>query len=233
MATWSNHVTIAGPRNGTTSHTIDPNGGTVVAGANFTATAGRLLVACADGGVTSTTPSGWTLPTGGSAINQSGLYVWWRSAAGSDTFSSTHNASNYPVVFDIYEFAAGSSFVSSAASTGGSPTGATGPTLSGLTGTNWVAAVAGQANASGEPSSSVAWNNGVEAADTSVVFSATDGYTYSLSYREDYASATAASTATITGNTSNFVERLVFAVNVAGGATPLPPEFVQPPRRAT
>jgi hypothetical protein len=115
MSNWLNHVTIAAPRNGTTSHTCDPTnatgGGTVVTGSTFTPTSGRLLVVVCYGAVTFTTPSGWTLPTSGSAVNNGGLYVFYRTAAGSDPFTTTQNGSNYPVVFDIYEFATGSTFV--------------------------------------------------------------------------------------------------------------------------
>jgi len=44
MATFTNHVTIHAPANGTTSHTVDPSSGTVGNGSLFTPTAGRLLV---------------------------------------------------------------------------------------------------------------------------------------------------------------------------------------------
>src|SRR4051812_44300088 len=105
MVDWVNHVAIAAPRNATTTHNgITPSSGTVVAGTAFTPTAGRLLICLCEGAVTSTTPAGWTLPTGGSAINSTGLYVWYKTAAGSDTVSTTHNASNYPAVFDFYEY---------------------------------------------------------------------------------------------------------------------------------
>ena len=52
MVQWVNRSLIQAPRNGTTSHTV-----------SFTpATAGNLLVCVAEGAVTSTTPTGWTLP---------------------------------------------------------------------------------------------------------------------------------------------------------------------------
>ena len=213
MATWLNHVAIAAPRNGTTSHTVDPNGGTVAAGSNFSPTAGRLLVCFAEGAVTSTTPSGWTLPTNGSAINNTGLYVCHRTAAGGDTITTTHNASNYPVVFDFYEFNAGSTFTGSASSTGVSPSGGAGPTLSGLSGTHWDAGIMGQIFTS-TGAVSMTWNAGVEAVDTKVDASGTDGYLYGLTYTEDATGSSASYAATST-NTVDTVERLVVSVVVA------------------
>lgn len=217
MVKWLNHVTIAAPRNGTNSHTIDPSSGTVVAGALFTPTSGRLLVCVVEGAVTSTTPSGWTLPSGGSAINNTGLYVWYRTAVGGDTFSTTHNGSNYPVVFDIYEFPAGSTFIGSAAQGNVSASGGAGPSLSGLTSSaNWRAAAVGQ-DISGAAPSSFTWSNGTEAVDTSIAASGTDGYGYSLTYLEDETGATYSSAATST-ITFTSCERLVFAFNIPAGA---------------
>lgn len=215
MATYLNHATISAPRTGNTTHTVSPDGtgGTVVDGSAFTPTAGRLLVVCVGGAVTSTTPSGWTLPTNGSAIGSSGLYVFHRTAAGSDSFATTHNGSNYPVVFDFYEFAAGSTFVASASATGVSENGGAGPTLSGLTGTNWVAGVINQVLTSTSSAFSISWSNGVEEVELVVPQSGTDGYVYGLTVREDYTGATSSSAATSTWNQS--AERLVFAVNVS------------------
>lgn len=220
MATWLNHVALTGPRNGTTTHTVDPSTGTVVAGSTFTPTAGRLLVVLAYGAVTSTTPAGWTLPTNGSAVNSGGLYVWTRTAAGSDTFSTTHNGSNYAVSFDIYEFAAGSTFVSCASATGVAVTGGAGPTLSGLTGTNWIAGAVGQVNNT-VSTYTTSWSTGVEAADSSVAQAVTDGYNYGLTYLEDSVLTSASAAATTTFGAGPTVERLMFAVNVsgAGGGT--------------
>jgi len=219
MVKWLNHVTIAAPRNGTNSHTVNPASGTVVAGSAFTPTAGRLLVVLAEGAVTSTTPSGWTLPAGGSAVNNTGLYLWYRTAAGGDTFSTTHNGSNYPVVFDIYEFAAGSAFIGSAAQGNVSASGGAGPSLSGLTAAaDFRAAVVGQ-DITGATPSSFTWSNGAEAVDTGVPLAVTDGYGYSLSYLEDQVGATYSSAATST-ITSMSCERLVFAINAVDPPPP-------------
>lgn len=221
MASWVNRVVIAAPRNGTSSHTVDPSSATnVVAGAAFTPTAGRLLVVIVEGSVTSTTPSGWTLPTSGSAVNNTGLYVWYRTAAGGDTFTTTHNGSNYPLVFEVLEFAAGSTFVKSAAATGVSYTGGAGPTLSGLTGTNDLIAVAGQ-GLSNSVTETVSWSAGTKTSQVSVPNVSTDGYTYSTSVLTDSTLTSWSSAATFSGD-GGFgftAERLVFAVNGAAGSS--------------
>lgn len=225
MVTYLNHVTIAAPRNGTTSHTVSPSSGTVVAGSSFTPTAGRLLVCVVEGAVTSSTPAGWTLPSGGSAVNNVGLYVWHRTAAGSDALTTTHNGSNYPVVFQFFEFAAGSTFRSSAAATNVA-SGGSSPSLGSLPGTAvWVGYVigGGRVDAAGGTVASVAWGTGVEAADTYTDRAGgTDGYVYSLAYSEDFTGTSASSTASVTNNAGTFnYERLTFAVNAAtGGSTP-------------
>lgn len=222
MASWLNHVTIAAPRNATTTHTVDPSTGTVVAGSLFTPTAGRLLVVGVSGAVTSTTPSGWTLPTNGSAIGGSGGYVWTRTAAGADTFTTTHNGSNYPVVFDFYEFPAGSTFVACASLPGVASNGGSFPTLSGLTGTNWIAGVASQNDNTTATGNSFTWDMGVEAVDTFTPQGGgpgTDGYGYSLTYLEDSVLTSASPSAASTLTTAT-IEKLTFAVNVATVAAP-------------
>lgn len=229
MASWSNHAAIAAPRNGTTSHMlVSPSTGTLVAGAYFTPTAGRLLVCVVEGAVTSSLSSGWTQPTGGSAVGSTGLYVWWRqSTMGMDTIGTTHNGSNFPVVFDWFEFPAGSTFVA-ATSAINVANSSSGPTLSGLTGTNHLFGALGQDN-SGATTQTVTWTTGTKQVDTSTpLASATDGYTYSLTCTPD---STATSVSFAGSSTSGInLERLVFAVNiVAGSATPVaqPPVIVR------
>jgi hypothetical protein len=222
VATYLNHVAIAAPRNGTTSHTVTPSSGAVVAGTLFTPTAGNLLLCFAEGAVSSSTPSGWTLPSGAPALGNTGFYVWYRTAAGSDTITSTHNGSNYPVVFHFIEFAAGSTFVQAANATGTSPSGAPGPELTGLTGAPWVAAGLGQGHAT-TSTYSVTWAAGAELADTTQGWSSgqTDGYVYSLTYAADYGPSAWSAAATSTLVTHS-CERLVVAVVVAassGGGT--------------
>lgn len=128
MSSWVTRTVLSGSsvnQNGTNSHTC-----------TFTAaTAGNLLVAVVAGGVTSTTPSGWTLVT--SAVGYSGIYLFTKTASsGESSFSTTHNSSNYEIKGVVYEFPAGTSVVGSNSATGQSygPT-ATGPSVSSLTGT--------------------------------------------------------------------------------------------------
>lgn len=215
-------MAIAAPAdNGTATHTVSPSSGTVGTGTLFTPTAGNLLVCLAEGSVTSTTPSGWTLPSGGSAINNTGLYVWYRTAAGGDSFTTTHNGSDYPVVFDFYEFPSGSTFgaSTSAIAVVAQPGGA-GPTLSGLTGTNLLCAAAGQGTTGN--SGTFTWSSGVEATDFGVNVGTTEGYNYSLAYLEDSV-LTSWSSAATSNNSGITLERLVFSVVVAaGGAPPYP-----------
>lgn len=178
MASWLNHVTIGAARNGTSTHSVDPSSATgVVHGTQFTPTAGRLLICVAEAPVTSTTPAGWTLPSGGAAVNFTGLYVWWLDAAGGDTFSTTHNESNHPCVFDFYEFDAGTTFVQAAAATGLS-SGAASPSLSGLTGINHLCATRGIGTTGA--GGTLTFDSGTEVVNTSAVGGATDGYTYCL-----------------------------------------------------
>lgn len=237
MVVWLNHAAINTARNGTTAHNnVDPaTTGTVIAGAAFTPASGNLLLCFAEGAVTSTTPTGWTLPTSGSAINNTGLYVWWRSASGTsaDQVSTTHNGSNYPVIFDFYEFAAGSTFVKAASATAVSNAGGAGPSLTALTGTNWTSGIAGQGRGATDAANTISWNAGTEAVDTSVASATTDGYNYSLTYTDNNAAASQSYAATFsTGAAGLTVERLVVAVNVAaGGAPAIPPILIMQTRR--
>src|SRR5690242_5458517 len=97
MSDYVNRVTLALPRNGTANHVTNAanttGGGTVVDGTPFTPTSGRLLVAIAEGAITSGTgtsvptapPANWTGPTGNQGVNNSGLYVWYRTANATST----------------------------------------------------------------------------------------------------------------------------------------------------
>lgn len=237
MSDWLNHAVLAAPNSGTTNHTVTASGtgGTVVGGAGFTPTSGRLLLCFAEGAVTSTTPTGWTLPTNGSAINNTGLYVWWRVASGTsaDQVATTHNGSSYSVGFDFFEFASGSSFVASASAISVSGAGGAGPTLSGLTGTNWTAGIVGAANTSTTTVRSVTWNAGTEVTDSSVVAAGVDAYGLGVTETNANTATSVAYAATVGGAAPvPTVERLVVAVNVAGGAAPaIPPIIVLAPRR--
>lgn len=223
MATWLNRVSIAGVRNGTTSHTYDPSSATnVVSGTPFTPTAGNLLVVLGGGGVTATTPSGWTLPSGGSAVSSNGVYCWTRTAAGGDTFSTTHNASNWEFVVDIYEFSAGSTFNKAASATGvfsANP----GPNLTGLTGTNLnVTAMA--VNHSDATPRTVTWGApAVEQAEYASGISSTNGTTFSTAAVVDDVATSRQMTATHSGGSVS--DQVAFSVTVSegGGGGPVFP----------
>lgn len=221
MSQFLNHVAIAAPRNGTATHTVTPSSGTVVAGSLFTPTAGRLLVVVVEGAVTSTTPAGWTLPPGGSAINNTGLYVWYRTAAGSDSLATTHNGSDYPVVFDFYEYPSTATWVGVVSATAVNPGGGAGPTLSGLSGTNQVYAVGGQAaTASFVGPWAGSWSAGTETTDTSAAYATTDGYTFGVTEFVDDASSSESAAWTSTNGSGATAERLVWAVNVPVAGDP-------------
>lgn len=208
MVQWVNRSLIQAPRNGTTSHTV-----------SFTpATSGNLLVCVAEGAVTSTTPTGWTLPANGSAVNNTGLYVWYKTATASESsFSTTHNGSNYPAAFVVYEFLAGSAFVKSATANN-LATGAANPALTGLTGTNLTFGAIGVDDTASNAYVSTAWSgtgSPVEDVDLAVADSGTDGYGLSVAYVESNTATsfqpTGAATQTGTAVTK---EALTFAVNV-------------------
>jgi len=209
MVQWVRRSLIQAPRNGTTSHAV----------AFTAATAGNLLVAIAEGAVTSTTPAGWTLPTGGSAINNTGLYVWHKTAtAGESSLTTTHNGSNYPAGFVVYEFPAGSTFVKSIAGTG-LTSAAAGPNLTGLTGTNLTFGAIGIGDGSGNVYVSTAWSGAgtpIKDTDTGTAESGTDGYGLSIGYVESNTAASFQPTGSITQTgAANTKEALTFAVNVA------------------
>jgi hypothetical protein len=210
VAKWVNRTLVQAARNGTTSHTI-----------SFTAaTAGNLLVAVLDGAVTSTTPTGWTLPTNGSAINNTGLYVWTKTAtAGESSFSTTHNASNYPVGAVVYEFPAGSTFVKAATATALAHTAAS-PTISSLTGTNLLmSAVAEDVPFTGGTAQTT-WTGATEDTDVFALNDTTnDGYLLSIGYSEDSTATSYAPTGSTSGTgTLISKEALTWAINVAVGS---------------
>jgi len=157
--------------------------------------------------------------------------VWYRTAAGGDTFSTTHNTSNYPAVFDIYEFPAGTTFSGAASSTGVASGGA-GPSVGSLTGTNFIMGTVGNEAFATTSTGAITWASGVEAIDTLVGQATTSGYLYSLTYLEDsvLTSSSIAATATGTSNLQATYERLMFAVKVA--ATTTPPILIMQTRRA-
>lgn len=238
MTLWINTVTISMPRSGTTTFAVDPNtSGTVVSGARFVPTSGRLLVAVATAAVTFTLPSGWTLPGTGSAVNQAGLYVWYKIAAGSDTLTTTGGASNFPAVFTFMEFGTGSTFIASAAAVGQNKAAGAGPTLSGLPATaKLIIGAAGHdyTATTGTAAYGTWGGSAIEYVDTFLVKATTDGYAFGLAYIEDTTatSQAIATTLTASASTTTNVERLVFAITAVAEATvSVMPDLVMAPIR--
>jgi hypothetical protein len=217
MTQWINRTLVQAARNGTNSHTV-----------TFTAaTAGSLLVALAEGPVTSTTPTGWTLPANGAAISNTGLYVWWKVAsAGESSFSTTHNGTGYPCAFVVYEFPAGSTFVGSAQATGINPASGANPDLTGLTGTNLTFGAIGIGVGNSNTYVSAAWSgtgSPVEDIDVTTGYTSSDAYGFSLAYVENNTASSFQPTGAVTqtGAPSN-KEGLTFAVNVPLNTTASP-----------
>ena len=135
-STWLNRNTGVGVRNGTTTHTLghstaatSPSPGCAL---NFLPAAGNLLVVVVAGAVTHTSSgagagSGWTERQ--QPVNSAELSLFTKTAVGNDFLTLTHNGSNYPMAWVVYEFAAGSSYTNSASESANDDTF---PALSGL-----------------------------------------------------------------------------------------------------
>jgi hypothetical protein len=230
VALWLNHVAISAPRNGTTGHRISPtntgtvggtavDAGTVVAGSTFTPTAGRFLICVSQAGVTSTTPSGWTLTQ--SAVNNTGQYLWSKTAAGSgdsDGVATTHNAANYLTLFHFFEFAANWTVLNSVANAAmtAAQTVAN-PNLTGLPGTAVVAmACRGQGVGSGNNTThSATWSSATEQSDLWAAYATTDGYWLGIAYTEDHTGTSFQPSSTLTPTPLVTGEAMTWAVGPA------------------
>jgi hypothetical protein len=167
MAPWINRTLIQAARNGTASFTV-----------GFTpAAAGSLLVAVAGGAISGsvgaganlTTPSGWTLPTGGSAVGFAGGYVWWKTASGGESsLTTTSNGTDYPAGFVVYEFATGSSFLGAISAIGMHYSGAPLPTLTGISGSYVGFGLVVDKEGTGEIAQTCTWTTIGVIADTAV-----------------------------------------------------------------
>lgn len=170
-------------RNGTDSHSVNTASATgLIAGAAFTPTPGTLLVALVYGAVTTDTPSGWTLPTGGEAVNNGGAYLFHRiSAAGSGAFSLKHNDINHPVMLAVYEFAAGAALLASSSATNLEATDPN-PALTGLAGTSLRIALKGGILGDGLNEREGVWTGASEDFEVNNLYSATPGYFASVAF---------------------------------------------------
>jgi hypothetical protein len=238
MARWTNTYTLGMPSGAATNTiVVDPTtSGTVLAGTRVAPSAGNLLVCIAGGGLTQTTPSGWTLPTNGSAVGNGGTYIWSRTATGSDTITTTVNGpGTWPTVYTFLEFAAGSTLLGANSAINVSKSAGAGPTLTTAAGTKLYVAVGNQnyAPTSGTPAWSAWGNSAVEFVDVFVVGGSNfKGYVFGHAYIEDSTATSMAVAATLTSNDTDTTERLMFAVQVtvAVAANPLPDLHMAPRR---
>lgn len=185
------------------------------------ATAGNLLVCIVNCDGVSSLPTGWTSPSGGTAANNTGLYVWWKIATAGESFLvSNHDANGYGAQYVIYEFAAGSTFVKSVSSTNGNASAAN-PNLTGLSGSNLTMAAVGIELDSTTSTSSVSWSAGLTE-DLDIYSPKTgsfNGYGFSLAYLENNSTSSFQPTGTITASGAvSTKEALTFAVKVASSS---------------
>lgn len=209
---WVNRSASNEPRSaGATTHTY-----------NFTpATAGRLLVAICMGSVTTAWPAGWTeqlTPVGNTEIS----VATKTATSGESSVVVTHNAANYQVEIEVYEFASGSTWVNGIGATAQAVTAGASPTVTGLPGTAVTVFYAccyakGVAQTIVE---SVTWSAPViELTDLDVPYSTTDGNHYTVAYEDGVTATSRTATPTYSNTTTGSVvlsgERVTFAINAA------------------
>lgn len=202
---WLNKSGGMAARNGTTSHALT---------FGFTATAGSLLVLFVGGSVTHSIASGWTERF--QPVESSELSLFTRNAVGGETsVTVTHNGSNYPVGWCLYEFPPGSAFTTGA---GSSPTNDTWPALSGLPGIEQVVLAARcRANQNASAGTTQVWNSPwVEDLDVTTPLATTDGTTVTVGRRNNVTttSSTPSSTATNAGSQSTDRQVVIAAFDV-------------------
>jgi len=208
MPSWINRTVLSGAsvdENATLSHTC-----------TFTpAMSGNFLVAVVSGSVTCTTPSGWTLAV--SSVNNAAVYVFTKVASASESsFSTTHPLANYAIMGVVYEFPAGTTYQAGASAFGMTGT-ATGPVVSGLTGTyarftarTWCMSQVGS-------TSTTAWILPTTLEyDSYVPLVTNDGVALSIAYDDNQtgSSFTPDSTTSNTNTAPAFGEGVAFALNV-------------------
>ncbi len=205
---WVNIGNGTAGRNGTTSHTID---------FGFTSTSGNLLVVCVYGAVTHAA-AGWTMQL--SPVSSGQLSVFTKTSSGDSSITLTHNGSNFPVQWLVYEFAHGSTYSSGTSST---PTSDTFPTLSSLPGTPQVIVAARGRDITDASSASSSWGSPwVKDADLSTVGGTTDGAYLSVAHQINYTGTSITASATTTYTGAGFPadrEHAVFAINAVAAPT--------------
>lgn len=241
MVQWLNRVVIGLARNGTTVHTVNPaSSGTVLEGTAFAPTAGRVLVAHVVGAVTSTgtaggtgttPPTGWTLNTGMSSVVNSGVYVFMKTAAGSDTIILNHNGGatpGYPVIVEFLEFPAGTTFVKAGPANNSVVGAAANAAIAATIGTHTLlATIAGYANPNTSAGAVVAGPPTYSGAPTPValaneraVAATTDGYGFVSAYADDTVATSWTPTISIALESGIPTKETVsYALNIPTGGT--------------
>lgn len=208
---WLNKASGTAARNGTTSHTIS---------FGFTSTSGSLLAVFIHGAVTNTA-SGWTKQAGPVATGECSLFT--KISAGDSSITVTHNGSNYPVNYVIYEFPTGSTVTGVDSTTGSSDT------LVGLTGLSGapqvtIAAI-GRVAIGSETGASATWSGSlVEDGDLFVAASGTDGSYFTVGHQINVTASSWSPTVSIsyTGTWGNGQREKISAVfDVAAASTPV------------
>lgn len=211
---WISRTVLSGSSiaaNGTSSHTCTFT----------TASAGNLLVAVMGGGVTFTTPTGWTLVT--SAVNSGGLYVFTKTASGSESsFSTTHNASDAAIKGVVYEFFAGSAVLGTAGSQINIDPNAvrTGPDTTGLSGTYTRFAARTQIVTSADNVPSTAWTvPSVKDYDAYVPQGSATGISLTIAFDDGVTGSSFTPSANTTSSIGTGLEGVSFAVSVVSPPT--------------
>lgn len=206
-----NRTIFQNARNGTTGHTL-----------SFAAAAsGNLLVAVAEGGVTLTTPTGWTLVN--SAVSTMGFYIWKKTASAAESSAATTaNASNYPIGGVVYEFASGST-VNSSVTSGGTMQAynAANPSITPSAAQVAIAVAGYGLGVSGW--TSMTWSSGAEEFDLYTAPSPTDGYLVSGAWIAGTGAAYAPTTTPNTGTTADR-ESMSMALTIVAPSTFLVPQ---------
>lgn len=206
MSKWINRAAQLLARNGTTTATL-----TIPA-----TTSGNLLLLVAASS-TIWSVSGWTERVAPTGLTSIAAYTK-TAGAGETSVVVTLTDSDCPVGIAVYEFLAGTTWVSGLASESNSYDISSGPNLTGLTGTNLLIGAYCQDQGSGASGASIAWSlpAGItEDLDVHVGATGTDGVLFGVAYVEDSAASAFDPTSQSenpTGGTSS--ERLTLAVNV-------------------
>jgi hypothetical protein len=187
---WLNENSGVAARNGTDTHTV-PFG--------FTSTSGSLLVFIAAGSVTHDA-SGWTQQL--APVQFAELAVFTKVSVGDDEIVVTHNSDNYPMDWQIFEFAEDSTYLDGAEeATGGSGDSRTWPVLSGLTSNpkTIIAAVCRSSGLASGTASIASWAITTnELRDLLTLGNATEGIYHGVAYEEDVTATSVTPTATMT-----------------------------------